>query len=80
MVVHCRVVSLEIIYTPPTKTDSVGCVYTQREWYMHAHISIYMHVTNISKEKETIDLRVGAWEGFEEGHLGRQDWLEERRK
>lgn len=77
MVVHCRMVSLEIIHTPPTKTESVGCVYTQREWYMHAHISIYMHVTNVSKEKETIDLRAGTWEG---GHLGRQDWLEKRGK
>lgn len=40
------------------------CVRVRVHVYMHAPALIYTYVTNILKEKVTVNLRGGTWEGF----------------
>lgn len=69
MVVQFRAISLEIIHTPPTKTDSARtCAHVNV--YMHAHTFIYLHACKqYNQRKRDYRLERGAWEPFEGGHL-----------
>ena len=82
MVVQFRAISLEIIHTPPTKTDSAhhvcvcvcvrarACTCAHVNVYMHAHTFIYLHACKqYNQRKIDYQLERGAWEPFEGGHL-----------
>lgn len=61
LVVQCREVILEAIYTQKTKTVSQIYVYTYLCTYIHtyAHTYIWMFIIMIINEDKVIDLRVG---------------------
>lgn len=62
--------SLETIYIPPTKMDSVGCIYMLEHTYTYIQVS---YGTKIIKEKEAIDLRMVG----DAGESGRKNTSEE---
>lgn len=59
LVVRCREVIPETIYTQTTKTDSADPIYI----FAHTHIYVYMHMTIILKD--AINLK-GAWRDWRE--------------
>lgn len=75
MAVQFRAISLKIIHTPPTKTDSAHhvcvCTCAYVNVYMHAHTFIYLHACKQYNQRKR-DYRLeerGAWEPFGGGHL-----------